>query len=103
MDELTLAETKTTSEKKSKAAKSSAKTTATKRKSSAPKSPRSKKAKSATIEISAEQRLGMIAETAYFKAEKRGFSGGNPLDDWLAAETEIDALLATNPAQQANA
>jgi hypothetical protein len=37
----------------------------------------------------------MIAEAAYFRAEKRGFedSEEDRLLDWLAAESEIDALL----------
>jgi hypothetical protein len=40
----------------------------------------------------------MIEEAAYLRAEKRGFSGGDPVADWLMAEAEIDELLAkTNP------
>jgi Protein of unknown function (DUF2934) len=35
----------------------------------------------------------MVAVAAYFHAEHRGFDGGDPLADWLAAETEIDAML----------
>ena len=35
----------------------------------------------------------MISVAAYFRAEHRGFAGGDPLDDWLAAEAEIDAML----------
>ncbi|HEB67867.1 MAG TPA: DUF2934 domain-containing protein [Gammaproteobacteria bacterium] len=35
----------------------------------------------------------MIAETAYFIAEQRGFVGGSPLDDWLQAEVLVDRLL----------
>ena len=31
-----------------------------------------------------------IAMAAYFIAEKRGFEPGHELDDWLAAEAEID-------------
>jgi len=37
-------------------------------------------------------RYQMIATAAYYRAEHRGFSGGNPVDDWLAAEAEIDRL-----------
>jgi hypothetical protein len=37
-------------------------------------------------------RRQMIQEAAYFRAEKRGFQGGDPVADWLAAEAEIDAL-----------
>jgi len=32
----------------------------------------------------------MIATAAYYRAEKRGFNGGNPVDDWLMAEAEIN-------------
>lgn len=31
----------------------------------------------------------MIAEAAYFRAEKRGFAPGHEFDDWLTAEQEI--------------
>jgi len=37
-------------------------------------------------------RKSMIAEAAYYIAEKRGFSPGKALDDWLQAEDEIEAL-----------
>ena len=36
----------------------------------------------------------MIAEAAYFHAERRGFEGGDPDEDWYQAEREIDHLLA---------
>ena len=32
----------------------------------------------------------LIARTAYFRAERRGFEPGSELDDWLAAEQSID-------------
>ena len=35
----------------------------------------------------------MIAEAAYFRAERRGFQGGDPFADWLSAEAQIDQLL----------
>lgn len=41
------------------------------------------------------QREIMIREAAYFLAEARGFAPGHELDDWLAAERQIDAGLAT--------
>jgi len=43
-----------------------------------------------------EERHALIAQAAYFRAEKRGFASGRELDDWLAAESEIDGqpLLA---------
>ena len=40
-----------------------------------------------------EHRRRMIAKTAYFIAEQRGFVGGSPLDDWLQAEVLVDRLL----------
>ena len=40
-----------------------------------------------------EHRETMIAEAAYYRAEKRGFAPGAALEDWLAAEEEIDALI----------
>jgi hypothetical protein len=49
--------------------------------------------------ISAEERERMIAEAAYFRAMQRGFSSGDPLDDWLGAEREISRLLPS-PQQQ---
>lgn len=36
-----------------------------------------------------EQRRGMIAVAAYLRAERRGFCG-DPTEDWLAAEAEIE-------------
>ena len=42
---------------------------------------------------SLEEHEHMISEAAYFRAEQRGFSSGNELDDWLQAEAEIDSLI----------
>ncbi len=42
---------------------------------------------------SQEERFQMISEAAYYKSEQRGFMVGDDLADWLAAESEIDALL----------
>jgi hypothetical protein len=44
-------------------------------------------------DITAEQLRQMIAEAAYFRAQRRGFRGGNPVDDWLAAEAEVQRAL----------
>jgi hypothetical protein len=40
-----------------------------------------------------EQRTALIAEAAYFRAEKRGFAPGCETEDWLAAEAEVDSRL----------
>lgn len=47
-----------------------------------------------TSQITPEQRAHMIAEAAYFRAEQRGFQGGDPVDDWLQAEAQIDRIAA---------
>ena len=41
----------------------------------------------------AEQRYSMIQVAAYLRAEKRGFRNGDPTEDWLTAERDIDAAL----------
>ena len=40
-----------------------------------------------------EDRYRMIAEAAYFRAERRGFEPGSEVCDWLAAEIEVDDIL----------
>jgi hypothetical protein len=45
------------------------------------------------LNIAGEDRRRLIAEAAYFRAEQRGFVPGRELEDWLAAEIEVDALL----------
>jgi predicted nucleic acid-binding Zn-ribbon protein len=44
-------------------------------------------------EINEARRRQMVADTAYFLAERRGFEGGDPAADWLEAEAEVDARL----------
>jgi len=58
------------------------------------KKPPRRTARTATKKVSPEQRWKMVAEAAYYKAEKRGFQGGDSARDWLEAEAEIDAQLA---------
>lgn len=43
--------------------------------------------------VNPEERYRMIAEAAYFRAERRGFAAGYELQDWLEAEAEIDKQL----------
>jgi hypothetical protein len=43
--------------------------------------------------VGPEKRAALIAEAAYFRAEKRGFAPGHEAQDWLAAESEVDARL----------
>jgi hypothetical protein len=55
-----------------------------------PAAPRAKKPKS----VPAEQRRNYVEMAAYYIAERRGFAPGDPLEDWVQAEAEIDRLLA---------
>ena len=43
-------------------------------------------------------RQRMIAERAYFRAESRGFQGGDAVIDWLEAEREVERILGHAPA-----
>ena len=43
--------------------------------------------------IGPERRRSLIAQAAYFRAKHRGFEPGHELDDWLAAEAEVDTAL----------
>lgn len=66
------------------------------RKSKAPRAkPVTAPATLTRIEISEDVRRGMIAEAAYLRAERRGFTGGpeKEREDWLAAEAAVEALL----------
>jgi hypothetical protein len=38
------------------------------------------------------QRRDAIAVAAYYLAQRRGFEPGHELEDWCAAETQIDAI-----------
>lgn len=45
-----------------------------------------------------QAREEMIRKAAYLLAERRGFCPGKELDDWLAAERQVDRLAATRGA-----
>jgi hypothetical protein len=47
--------------------------------------------------VDADGRRALIAQAAYFRAERRGFAAGYDEQDWLAAEAEVDAMLASAP------
>jgi hypothetical protein len=53
---------------------------------------RSRAKKPASVPL--EQRRHYIEMAAYYIAERRSFAPGNPLEDWVQAEAEIDRLLA---------
>ena len=52
-----------------------------------------KQRSSVSSEAFAIERHSMIAEAAYYQAEKRSFQSGHEILDWLEAEKEIDKLL----------
>ena len=43
--------------------------------------------------IDSARRNEMISEAAYYRAQRRGFGWGYELDDWLGAQSQIDAEL----------
>ena len=56
---------------------------------------KSSKAKAkAETNLSEQQRQQYIEVAAYHVAERGGFSDGRDSENWLAAEAEIDQLLA---------
>ena len=59
----------------------------------APKTPDAPKQAPRRTSISPEERYRMIAEAAYYRAQRRGFQGGDTARDWNEAEAAIDAML----------
>jgi len=43
--------------------------------------------------VDPDVRRELVAAEAYFLAERRGFAGGNELEDWAAAEALVDSRL----------
>ena len=43
--------------------------------------------------ISAQERQMLVAQAAYFRAERRGFAPGGELQDWVEAEAELLRLI----------
>jgi len=48
--------------------------------------------------ISNDERHHLIAEAAYFRAERRSFTPGHELEDWLGAEAEVEMKLTQDGA-----
>ena len=92
--------TKTTraSTSKGKKTKNTAKSTTSKTRS-AKISKTANKSETAAMGITQQQRQIMIQEMAYLIAERRGFSDGNPNEDWLVAESQVDAQLLSGATQ----
>lgn len=51
--------------------------------------------------VDPEFRHEMVATAAYYVAEQRGFAAGHDVDDWLAAESAVEATLGRVPARPA--
>ena len=49
--------------------------------------------------VTTEERHQLIAKAAYFRAERRGFTPGSELQDWLEAEAEIEARHGSTRAE----
>jgi hypothetical protein len=45
--------------------------------------------------LSALERERLVAQAAYFRAEKRGFAPGCELQDWVEAEAEVLRLIGS--------
>jgi hypothetical protein len=54
---------------------------------------RRRTAKANANPITPDERYQLIAEAAYFIAERRGFAPGSELEDWSEAEAEIARRL----------
>lgn len=54
-----------------------------------------KKAAAVAKKLDAVQRAHYVEVAAFYIAERRGFAAANAMDDWLAAEAEIDRLIAS--------
>jgi hypothetical protein len=46
-----------------------------------------------TTGIDPDVRRKLVAAEAYFLAERRGFTAGNEVQDWIAAEAMVDSKL----------
>jgi hypothetical protein len=58
------------------------------------KAPAKKAVKPVSVKIDPAQRANYIEVAAFYIAERRGFTPGNPEQDYLDAAAEIDRLIA---------
>jgi hypothetical protein len=47
-----------------------------------------------SISVTSTERQAKIERAAYFRSQRRGFVPGFEMEDWLAAEAEVDQRLA---------
>jgi len=82
------------------AAQSSPATRSTRR--PAPKTMRPLRADVVAALIDPDHRRALIAQVAYYRAERRGFEPGHETEDWLSAEAEVDTALTLGVMQSGN-
>ena len=66
---------------------------AAKKSTAAAKKPATKRASGPKPVFTPEQRYLMVAEAAYYRSERQGFMG-DPVQNWVEAEAEIEALFS---------
>jgi len=54
----------------------------------------------AETDMTPDERNELIAETAYYRAQARGFDGNQHLEDWLEAEKIVDNMFLKAGAKQ---
>ena len=54
-----------------------------------PSKPQASFGADARAEVSADEVRKLIAEAAYYRAKKRGFTPGHEVEDWVQAEAEV--------------
>lgn len=64
-----------------------------KEKKTVPTKPRASKKGAAASKVSEDERMKMIADNAYYRAQRRNFSPEGIEEDWLEAEAEVNKNL----------
>ena len=67
------------------------------RKPSKPKAAPKTSAEKPSPPMSDEELQRLVAEAAYFRAQRRGFAPGYELQDWVEAEAEVKRLIGRSP------
>ncbi len=75
--------------KKERPAPAKAPSSRTRTTKTAPSKPQASFGADARAEVSAEEVRKLIAEAAYYRAKKRGFTPGHEVEDWVQAEAEV--------------
>ena len=81
----------------SRARPKAARTPVRKKSSAAKETPATAAAADSTVHrivTTPTERQHMIECAAYFRSQQRGFAPGFEMEDWLAAEAEVDQILA---------